>query len=138
MLSFQRREGGNIETTKRDKKKSNAPVIHFLCKWNADKSDLHTLQLLSQANDRSAMFLCKAGLQLGDKRGQFDIDTLLLGVVLVQTHLLDLDLAGGKLVFANDDTEGNTAIFGGLELLLRLGLGLVGELGLEMDVSIYA
>ena len=100
-----------------------------------NKSDLHTLQLLSQANDRAALFLSKAGLQLGDERGQFDIDTLLFRVVFVQTHLLDLDLAGGKLVLTDDDTEGNTTVLGSLELLLRLGLGLVGEFGLEKKIS---
>jgi hypothetical protein len=58
-------------------------------------------------------------------------------VVLVQTHLLDLDLAGRKLVLADDDTEWNAAVLSSLELLLGLGLGLVGELSLEIGVSTY-
>jgi hypothetical protein len=101
------------------------------------ESNLHTLQLLRQANDRATVFLSKAGLQLGDERGQFDFDTLLLGVVLVQTHLLDLDLTGGQLVLADDNTKWNAAVLGSLELLLGLGLGLVGELSLEIGVSTY-
>lgn len=37
-----------------------------------------------------------------------------------QTHFLDLDLASGELIFAQDDSEGDTALFGGFELLGEL------------------
>jgi hypothetical protein len=129
-------EVGNKEITK-ERKKIQTPRSFTFCVMECRDSDLHTLQLLCQGNDRAALLLCKAGLNLGDERGQFNLDTLLLGVVLVQTHLLDLDLAGRKLVLADDDTEWNAAVLSSLELLLGLGLGLVGELSLEIGVSTY-
>jgi hypothetical protein len=69
-------------------------------------------------------------LQLRHQRVNGDLDTLLLRVSFRQTHLLDAALASVKLFLAEDDGERNIALFGGLELLGKLGLQLVGELGL--------
>ena len=89
------------------------------------------LQLLCQRGDSTLLLLSKTGLKLGNQGGKLNLDTLLLGVSVGQTHLLDTALAGSELFLAENDTEGNGALFGGLELLGQLGLQLVGELSLE-------
>lgn len=48
-----------------------------------------------------------------------------------KTHFLDADLTGLQLVFAENDAEGDAALFSGLELLWQLGLQLVGEFRLD-------
>jgi hypothetical protein len=52
-------------------------------------------------------------------------------VAFLETQFLDTNLAGGEFVLAQDDGEGDTALFGGLELLGELGLDLVGEFSLH-------
>lgn len=95
---------------------------------------LHTLHLLRNFRNPSAIGLLLLrsypGLELINKRREVDQDTFLVGVTLWETHFLDLDLSGGHLVLTQDDTEGNTALLGSLELLRKLGLELVGEFGL--------
>jgi hypothetical protein len=70
-------------------------------------------------------------LQLGNQGGNLNLDTLFLRVSFGQTHLLDAALASGEFFLAENNAEGNGALFGGLELLGQLGLQLVGELSLE-------
>lgn len=94
-------------------------------------ANLDTAQLLCQSGAGSRGLVGKALLELVGKLGKLDFDTLLLGVAFGKTHLLDADLAGLQLLLAEDDGEGNTALFGGLELLGELGLHLVGEFSLE-------
>lgn len=57
-------------------------------------------------------------------------DTFLLGVTLLQTHLLDLDLPTGDFIIAKEDSKWNTVVLGGLELRRQSWLHLVHELGL--------
>lgn len=78
------------------------------------------------------LLLSKTGLKLGNQGGNLNLDTLLLGVSVGQTHLLDTALASSELFLAKDNTKGNGALFGGLELLGQLGLQLVGELSLKI------
>jgi hypothetical protein len=52
-------------------------------------------------------------------------------VSLGQTHLLDAALASGEFFLAENDSEGDGALLGGLELLGKLGLQLVVEFGLD-------
>lgn len=89
------------------------------------------LQLLCQGGNTTLLLLSKTGLQLGNEGGNLNLDTLLLGVSVGKTHLLDAALASGELFLTEDDTEGDGALFGGFELLGQLGLQLVGELSLE-------
>lgn len=89
------------------------------------------LQLLCQRGDSTLLLLSKTGLKLGNQGGKLNLDTLLLGVSVGQTHLLDTALASSELFLTENDTEGNGALFGGLELLGQLGLQLVGELSLK-------
>lgn len=91
--------------------------------------------MLRQADHRAILFLGKASLYFGNQIGQLNVDAFLLRVVLVQTHFLDLDLAGSELIFTDNDTKWNATVLGSLELLLRLGFGLVGELGLGKKIS---
>ena len=89
------------------------------------------LQLRRQRRDSTLLLLSKTGLQLGNQRGNINLDTLLLGVSFGQTHLLDTALTSSELFLAEDNAEGDGALFGGLELLGQFGLQLVRELGLK-------
>lgn len=89
-------------------------------------------QLLGQRADKSILLAGETGLQLGNQVVESDLNTLLLRVSLGETHLLDAALASGKLFLAENDSEGNVALFRGLELLGKLGLQLVRELSLDM------
>lgn len=80
------------------------------------------------------MLRAQALLEFCNERGQLNLHAFFLGVALGKTHLLDADLAGLELVFAEDDAEGDAALLGGFELLGQLGLQLVREFGLEDDV----
>jgi hypothetical protein len=97
-----------------------------------DDLNLHALELLREADDRAGLFLLKAGLELGDQRGQLNVDTVLLGVAVgkLETQLLDADLALGQFALAQNEAEGNATVLGSLELLLEFGLLLVVEFGL--------
>jgi hypothetical protein len=46
-------------------------------------------------------------------------------MTFLETQFLNTNLAGGELVLAQDDGEGDASLFGGLELLGQLGLDLV-------------
>lgn len=96
-----------------------------------------SLQLLGQREDSTLLLLSKTDLQLGNQGRNFNLHTLLLGVSVGQTHLLDTALARGELFLAEDDTEGDGALFGGLELLGELGLQLVGELSLKTWMLVF-
>lgn len=91
--------------------------------------DLQALGGLDHALKR--LLSLQAGLDLGDHVVEADEDTLLLGVAITETHLLDLDVALGDLVVAEEDGKRNTIGLGSLELLWYLGLDLVQELGLK-------
>jgi hypothetical protein len=52
-------------------------------------------------------------------------------VSLGQTHFFDAAFASGELFLAENDSERDGALLGGLELLGKLGLQLVVEFGLE-------
>lgn len=97
-----------------------------------DDLNLRALELLRQADDRAGLFLFEAGLELGNQRGQLNVDTVLLRVAVgkLETQLLDTDLALGQFALAQNEAEGNATILGSLELLLKLGLQLVVELSL--------
>ena len=99
-------------------------------------ANFDTTQLLCQSGTGSRGLVGKALLELAGKLGKLDFDTLLLGVAFGETHLLDADLAGLQLLLAEDDGEGDTALFRGLELLGELGLHLVGEFSLEI-ISLF-
>ena len=92
--------------------------------------DTCALQLLCQRRHNSVLLLGETGLQLRDHGVQRNLNTLLLRVSVRQTHLLDTALTSGKLFLAEDDGEGDVALLGGLELLGKFGLQLVGKLGL--------
>lgn len=92
--------------------------------------DLRRLQLLSQTVNNAGLLFSKARFKFTDQRGQLDFNTLLLRVIGRETHLLDADLASSQLLLTENDGEGNGALLGSLELLGKLGLQFVGELGL--------
>lgn len=78
----------------------------------------------------SFLLLHKSSLDFIDQRGHVNEHALLLGVSFFETHFFDAELAGGELVFAENDAEGDAALFGGFELLGEFGLDFVGEFGL--------
>jgi hypothetical protein len=57
-------------------------------------------------------------------------------VSIGQTHFLDAAFASGELLLAENDSEGDGALLGSLELLGKLGLQLVVEFGLEKDTLV--
>lgn len=85
----------------------------------------------------SLLLLHKSRLDLFNQRGHVDQHALLLGVSFFETHFFDAELAGCELVFAEDDAEGDAALFGGFELLREFGLDFVGEFGLLYFISFY-
>lgn len=95
--------------------------------------NLHTLKLLCQGNNRARLFPLETGLELGNQRGQLNVDTVLLRVAVgkLETQLLDADLTLGQLTLTQNEAEGNAAFLGSLELVLELRLQLVVELSLD-------
>jgi hypothetical protein len=81
------------------------------------------------------LLLSQTGFYLVGENSEIHQYTFLLGVAFLKTHLLDTDLASGKFIFTQNDSEGNTALFGSLELLWELRLELVREFGLSQGVS---
>ena len=92
--------------------------------------DSRTLQLLCQRCNNSVLLPSETGLQFCNQGVKGNFNTLLLGVSVGKTHLLDTALASSKLLLTENDTKGNGTLLGSLELLGKLGLQLVRELSL--------
>lgn len=105
----------------------------FVRQLNASILCLSALQLLCKSIHIRLTLPRKTSLHLVDQRGEVHQHTFLLGVSFLETHFLDADLTVGEFVFAQDDAEGDTALFGSLKLLGELGLDLVGEFGLVLS-----
>lgn len=95
--------------------------------------DVKALELLCYSG-RLIPLPSDTGFYLGGKTSEIHQHTFLLGVAVLETHFLDADFAFSKFVLTQDDGEGDTALFGGLELLWELGLNLVGKFGLSQGL----
>jgi hypothetical protein len=105
-----------------------------------DLVDLDLIALDSMDHSKALSLSChfiqlslalEADLDLSRHILKVNKHTLLLGVAILQSHLLDLDLATGDLILTEEDGKGNAVDFSGLELGRNLGLNLVEEFGLN-------
>ena len=108
---------------------SSSCFVNLVCRG----IDVEALELLCYSG-RPILLPSHTGFHLGGEISEIHQHAFLLGVAFFETHLLDADFAVGEFVFTQNDGEGDTTLFGGLELLWELGLNLVGELGLSQGL----
>lgn len=107
---------------------SNARILRPRLRRRLFPFHFQPLHLLHEFRNRGGTSLrlpVQSGLDLLGEVLQVDQHALLLRVSLLETHLLDADLALDEFVLAQDDGEGDAGGFGGLELLGEFGFDLV-------------